>query len=202
MTGSLKKANKPSRSIRSKHIAAATASTRFGWAAGSQAIVLAMICVVVAVALVTARQAPSRAEVTDIKAPRAAVAVSKNTTTQREAKMADIAKASSTTPLEAETESPSQVDTHDAGAVTMTGCLELEDQTLRLADVSGIDAPRSRTWRSGFLRKRPAKIELVDEFNTLRLSNHVGRRIAATGTLVDGEMQVHSLRRVATSCES
>lgn len=84
----------------------------------------------------------------------------------------------------------------------MTGCLELDEETFRLADVSGVDAPKSRSWRSGFLRKRPAKVELVDATKTLRLPSHIGRRIAATGTLIDGEMQAHSLRLVAASCRS
>jgi len=160
-----------------------------------------MICVVVAAALVTARQAPPLAEGTHAEAPPAAVALL-GTPRQREAKKPTNAKASATVGFKAAVEPSPQAPLDDAGAVTITGCVELDEETFRLADISGVDAPTSRSWRSGFLRKRPSKVELVDATNTLRLPNHVGRRVAATGTLIDGEMRAHSLRRVATSCRS
>jgi hypothetical protein len=203
VTERLKKVKKTSRSIRSKNRAAEMASTRFAWPTSSGAIVFAMICVVVAVALVTARQAPPRAEVADIEAPPAA-ALPRDIPTPRGTKNPVIAKASAPAPLKAAVvESPSQAGLPDAGAVTtMTGCLELDEETFRLADVSGVDAPQSRSWKSGFLKKRPAKVELVDATHSLRLPSHVGRRVAATGTLIDGEMRAHSLRLVASSCRS
>jgi hypothetical protein len=200
VTERLKEAKKPSRS-RSKNAVTAKASTKFAWATSSRVIVLAMICVVVAAALVTARQAPPRGESAHTEAPPAAVALP-GIPRERGAKKPIVGKSSATAPLKAAVESSPQADLHGAGAVTITGCLELDEETFRLADVSGVDAPASRSWRSGFLRKRPAKVELVDATNTLRLPNHVGRRIAATGTLSDGEMRAHSVRRVATSCRS
>ena len=87
-------------------------------------------------------------------------------------------------------------------AVTITGCLELDNQTFWLKDTSGADAPKSRSWRSGFLRKRSSSIELVDASNTLRLPSYVGRRVAATGVLTNGEMRPRSLQRIAASCSS
>jgi hypothetical protein len=60
--------------------------------------------------------------------------------------------------------------------------------------------PRSRSWKSGFLTKRSASVELVDSANTLKLSNYVGQRVAATGMLANREMQMLSLRRLAASC--
>ena len=86
--------------------------------------------------------------------------------------------------------------------VTITGCLERDDETFRLKDTTGVDAPRSRSWKSGFLRKRPASVEVIDASNRLRLNSHVGERISVTGTLEDKELQVRSLRRVASSCAS
>jgi hypothetical protein len=86
-------------------------------------------------------------------------------------------------------------------AVTITGCLDLDDQGFRLKDTAGVDAPKSRSWKSGFLTKRTAPIDLVDADNRVKLSTYVGHRVAATGTLVDREMQVRSVRRVTTgSC--
>jgi len=44
-------------------------------------------------------------------------------------------------------------------------------------------------------------IEVIDAGNRLNLPNHVGRRISVSGTLVDREMQVRSVQRVAASCD-
>ena len=87
-----------------------------------------------------------------------------------------------------------------AASVRITGCLELDEKTFWLKDVSGVDAPKARSWRSGFLKKRPPSIELVDDTHMLRLSNHVGQRVEATGTLTKREMQARSLTQVAASC--
>jgi hypothetical protein len=43
-------------------------------------------------------------------------------------------------------------------------------------------------------------VDVVDTRNRLKLEDHVGERVSATGTLVDGDMQLRSLRRVASSC--
>jgi hypothetical protein len=84
--------------------------------------------------------------------------------------------------------------------VTLTGCLERSDETFRLSDTSGATAPTSRSWKSAFLKKRPATIEVVDPVKRLNLNSHVGQRVSVTGTLVDREMRVGSLQRVASSC--
>jgi hypothetical protein len=76
--------------------------------------------------------------------------------------------------------------------VTVTGCLERHDETFRLKDTTGADAAMSRSWKSGFLKKRPAPIEVVDSANRLKLTDHVGQRVSVTGVLADREMQVRS----------
>jgi hypothetical protein len=86
-------------------------------------------------------------------------------------------------------------------AVTITGCLERADETtFRLKDTVGEDAPKSRSWKSGFLKRGSASIEVVDAAHRLKLPDHVGQKVSVTGTLVDREMQVRSLQPVATSC--
>jgi hypothetical protein len=85
-------------------------------------------------------------------------------------------------------------------SVTITGCLEHDDEAFWLSDASGSEAPTSRSWRSGFLKKRPSRIELVDAGHALRLTSYVGQRIAATGTLVNREMRPRSLHPVSASC--
>ena len=84
--------------------------------------------------------------------------------------------------------------------VTLAGCLERDDDTFRLKDTLGADAPKSRSWKSGFLKKGSASIDVVDAAHQLKLPDHVGQKVTVTGTLVDREMQVRSLQRVATSC--
>jgi hypothetical protein len=87
-----------------------------------------------------------------------------------------------------------------ATPVTVTGCLERTEDTFRLKDTAGADVPKSRSWKSGFLKKGSAPIALVDATHSLRLADQVGRRVSVTGTLVDREMRVRSLHRVAPSC--
>ena len=85
--------------------------------------------------------------------------------------------------------------------VTITGCLERDDETFRLEDTSGAEAPRSRSWKSAFLKKGSAPVEVVDASKRLKLTNHVGQRVSVTGTLSDGDLQIRSLRRIAASCK-
>jgi hypothetical protein len=88
-----------------------------------------------------------------------------------------------------------------ASAVTITGCLEQgDDDVFKLKDTEGEEAPTSRSWKSGFLKKRPATITVLDASHRWKLEKHVGERISVTGSLADREMQVRTLSRVATSC--
>lgn len=97
-------------------------------------------------------------------------------------------------------------DAKDVGTVTapvtISGCLERSDDSFRLKDTEGEDAPRVRSWKSGFLKKGPAPIQVVDAANRLGLGSHVGERVTVTGTLIDREMRVRSLHRIASSCSS
>jgi hypothetical protein len=83
-------------------------------------------------------------------------------------------------------------------AATLDGCLEQSGQTFRLKNTSGDDAPKSRSWKSGFLKKTARPVDVVDWNN--RLKDHVGERISVSGMFVDGEMHVRTLRRVSLSC--
>jgi hypothetical protein len=106
------------------------------------------------------------------------------------------ARAAIALPAESATKAPEP----QSEPVTITGCLERADETFRLKDATGVDAPKSRSWKSGFLKKGPASIEIVDAANRLKLPDHVGQRISVTGTLTDRAMQVRSLQRIAASC--
>ena len=87
-----------------------------------------------------------------------------------------------------------------ASATTIAGCLAFDDGTYRLKDATGTEAPKSRSWKSGFLKKRSATLEVVDA-GSLGLPNYVGQRVEVTGTLAEREIQARSLHRLAASCK-
>jgi hypothetical protein len=85
--------------------------------------------------------------------------------------------------------------------VTITGCLEQKDDIFRLKDTEGVDVPKSRNWKTVFLTKHPATVNLVDQRNKNRLANHVGERVSITGMLSDRDLDVQRLSRVANTCD-
>jgi outer membrane biosynthesis protein TonB len=88
-----------------------------------------------------------------------------------------------------------------ASPVTIAGCVERDGDGFALKETSGVNAPKSRSWKSGFLKKGTAKIELLDSGNRLKFKDHVGHRISVTGILTDKEMQARSMARVAGACD-
>jgi hypothetical protein len=87
-----------------------------------------------------------------------------------------------------------------APTVTISGCLERDGDGFRLKDVSGAEAPKARSWKSGFLKKGAASVDVVDASHSLRLADQVGKRVSVTGPLADKEMSARSLHRLAASC--
>jgi hypothetical protein len=53
----------------------------------------------------------------------------------------------------------------------------------------------------GFLKKRPASIAIVEAADTVGLPRLIGRRVSLTGTLVNREIGVGSLRSIAATCD-
>jgi hypothetical protein len=150
-----------------------------------------------------ARKAPAHPK------PAAKTAAAAPSTAEPAAKSAPPAASTEKSLHDAEPESapvhaaaPPAVPSALPSAVTITGCLERSDETFRLTDTTGVAAPTSRSWKTGFLTKRPASIEVLDPARQLNLSGHVGQRVSVTGTLEDREMRGRSLQRVASSCES
>jgi hypothetical protein len=189
-----KKTKKQPRSVQSKKAVQPGDSMRFPWTIPPQAIVLGMICVVAVAAVIAARQPSHRAEIASVDATPEEDVV----TSRPEMKKTVVSKAAAT---ETVAEAKLPVESAKAMAlVTITGCLDRDAETFWLKEASGGDAPRSRSWRSGFLKKRPAPIKLVDATNALRLPVHVGQRVAATGTLTDRDLRASSVTRVGAAC--
>ncbi len=102
--------------------------------------------------------------------------------------------ASATTPV---VEAPANVAANEAlEVITITGCLQHDDGEFRLKDAVGANAPKARSWKSGFLKKSAASVEIVDSANRLRLPTHVGQKVSITGILLDREMRARSVQRV------
>ncbi len=96
----------------------------------------------------------------------------------------------------------SAVATTAFAPVTITGCLEVSENEdrFRLTDTEGGAAPKARSWRTGFLKKRSAAVDLARP-DGLVLDKQVGKRIAATGVLTDRTLKVDSVRVVSPSCD-
>ena len=88
--------------------------------------------------------------------------------------------------------------------VTLTGCVRNggERNTFMLTKVEGADAPKERGWKTGYLLKRRANVEIVTAGSSVRLKDHVGRKVTVTGT-VDAknrtQLKARSVR-VLSSC--
>ncbi len=101
-------------------------------------------------------------------------------------------------PIPAETATAS--NSAKAPMTTLEGCLERNGDSFRLKDTSGADAPKARNWKSGFLKKGAASVDVLDSGDSLGLEKRVGTRVSVSGTLVDRQMQAHAIHRVASSC--
>jgi len=88
-------------------------------------------------------------------------------------------------------------------AVTISGCLEMtvDEGQFRLSDTDGTDAPKARSWRSGFLKKGSAPVELLEFSDAPTLRSYVGHRVLATGLLSGRQLRVRSVQATGSSCE-
>jgi hypothetical protein len=157
---------------------------------GPKGTIAIMLAVLAGGILVAARQQSM---------PRDAQPMTMNAVTTEPAKMAGPAIASSA-PTAASPAAATGTVVAKA-PVTLTGCLVQSDDTFRLKDTAGTAAPKARSWKSAFLKKGSASVEVVDPAHLVTLRNHVGHRVSVTGMLVDREMRVRSVRRVAASCD-
>ncbi len=99
-------------------------------------------------------------------------------------------------------DTPAIPPTLKAAPITITGCLAREDAAYKLKDTTGDNAPKARSWKSGFLKKGAAPVEIYDTANRLKLPAHVGQRVSVTGELRDREMYVRSLQPVGATCST
>jgi hypothetical protein len=93
-------------------------------------------------------------------------------------------------------------DRVEPGSITITGCLEasVSEDRFRLTDTEGVDVPTSRSWRTGFLKKRSTSVALIEPPDPHALRAQIGQRVAATGLLTSRDMRVTSLRVIGPRC--
>jgi hypothetical protein len=86
---------------------------------------------------------------------------------------------------------------------TISGCLEMtvDENQFRLTNTDGANAPKARSWKSGFLKKGSAPVDLVDFSNASMLRQYVGHRVVATGLLSGRQLRLRSLQPGGSSCE-
>ena len=191
------------RSIRMKQRPRAKASKRAArttWWTGKPAIAAAVGCAIAVMFMILIPQKP-HAGMAPKKADATIARDDSTETTDRRAEMATLPVAPpspSASPAPAVEPSPDP----KVARVTIEGCLERADDTFRLTDTAGTNAPTSRSWKSGFLKKRPAAIEVRDSVKRVNLASHVGQRVSITGTLVDRQMRVGSLQPISLSCST
>jgi hypothetical protein len=193
------------RTIRMKQRPRAKASKRAArttWWTGKPAIAAAVGCAIAVMLVILIPQKP-HAGMAPKKADATVARVDSTETTDRRPEMATLPVAP---PAPAPSPSATPVvepspDTKVA-RVTIEGCLERADDTFRLTDTTGTNAPTARSWKSGFLKKRPTAVEVRDSVKRVNLASHVGQRVSVTGTLVDRQIRVGSLQPISLSCST
>jgi len=164
-------------------------SARQPWWKTTPALAGATVCVMLAAVLIAAYQTMEPRPLAPAHTPPAATMSRVEPSTAAPATPAAQAAPADTPPTPAK-----------PNPVTITGCLERADETFRLKDTEGDDAPKARSWKSGFMKKGHAAVDVIDAGNHLNLSNHVGERVTVTGTLVDREIRIRTIQRIAASC--
>jgi hypothetical protein len=192
------------KSVRVKKPAHVKKASRFPGTFGSRAIALVAVGVFGAAVLITARQPSEAPDIfhADTKAQSVTPTAGLLHKPASKGSTADAVMGSTLGPDSGVNGTPLPSAAEKAASVTLTGCLERDDKTYRLKDTSGDAAPKSRSWKSGFLKKSAASLEVVDASHTLKLPSHVGQRVSVTGIIADREMRVRSLQRVAASCSA
>ena len=178
---------------------------------------LLLVCVAAAAMLLAARRPvqidntlmpPAKSVAASVVQPKATVAT--NATNSKKVKPAAApVMASNVVAMPAPAEMAAEIETTaalkapvaEATSATIAGCLDRDGDSFVMKNVEGADAPKARSWKSGFLKKGTARIEVMDASNRLKLADHVGERVSISGMLADRELQGRSLRRVASSCE-
>ncbi|RPI57563.1 MAG: hypothetical protein EHM55_01325 [Acidobacteria bacterium] len=139
---------------------------------------------------------PRKATAKNVKS----AAASKATVPTASTESADATPAMDATPL-MESRQVAANQSEESIATTIAGCLVRDDDLFQLKDTDGEHAPKSRSWKSGFIKKGSARVGIVDAGNRFDLGSHVGHRVSVSGTLTDREMHARSVRATTERCD-
>src|SRR5689334_14718179 len=120
-------------------------TARRPWWKTTPALAGATICVMLAAVLIAAYQSEEPSAITQRTAPAAVSRIEPSTATPAMPAMQTAPADAAATPAK-------------TNRVTITGCLERADEAFRLKDTEGEDAPKSRSWKSGFLKRGRAAV--------------------------------------------
>lgn len=174
---------------------AAKISTHTPWVAGVDGLSLAIAgVVIVAAGILVAAYRPASTDETSARVEATASA--------RQADAFESPRTSSTAPDRSAVDAPASTARSTAwpAPLTISGCLDRDGDSYRLTDAAGVGLPKSRSWKSGFLKKNASSITVVDGDRHARLQDHLGQRVTVTGTMVNREMQIGSMRLLSESC--
>ena len=87
-------------------------------------------------------------------------------------------------------------------SITLSGCLEAEGRSFKLTDVKGPQAPKGRSWKTGFIKKTAkGNVEVVSASSNVKLMDHVGHQVTVVGMQAgDDQIRATSVKRMAASC--
>jgi hypothetical protein len=85
------------------------------------------------------------------------------------------------------------------GPVSMTGCLRVDGSSYVLSGLKGDQAPRARSWKTGYIIKTTKDVVLSPAAG-MKLQDHVGRQVTVVGVVDGAHMTARTIRRIATSC--
>jgi hypothetical protein len=135
-------------------------------------------------------------------APKKAVAKAGATTSAASNAVATQVATPSSTPATQSRAVAAKQDDDAPISTTITGCLILRDDGMfQLKNTDGEHAPKARSWKSGFVKKGSANIDVFDAGNRLKLGSQVNYRVSVSGTLTDREMRARAMRATSERCE-
>ena len=96
---------------------------------------------------------------------------------------------------------PKQATTAPSPSITLTGCLEADGRKFMLTHPEGHQAPKGRSWKTGFVTKKTKNVEVVGASSTVKLGDHPGRRVTVVGAIDrDTHLTARSIKQLAASC--
>ena len=86
-----------------------------------------------------------------------------------------------------------------SNSVTLTGCLEADGRKYMLTDLEGTQAPKGRSWKTGFVTKKSKDMEVVAT-SGVKLGDHIGHKVSVVGVQNATHLQARSIKQLAAFC--